>query len=259
MNGYIQRSKGDFANGTPTHRQARGHGPCPAHGQENREDQGSTKDDSRGMRGIGQDSQKSDSEPRRRRRLYVSEDGTRCDTDTALEREWKSGAEASFRSDRNSGSALGARHDTEHEAGRRGKTRSRKVFEGKGKKKLKTVAREFKSELTAKATDSEKAFADILINAGIKYKFQNIFKMGNTFSIVDFFLPDYATVVEIDGGYHNTTEQSAKDEARTRDLLKRHVNIVRVVRFKNEELSLGTDYVLRKMARAIIPWIKWEL
>lgn len=113
-------AEGDFANGTPTHRQARGHGPCPAHGQENREDQGSTKDDSRGMRGIGQDSQKSDSEPRRRRRLYVSEDGTRCDTDTALEREWKSGAEASFRSDRNSGSALGARHDTEHEAGRRG-------------------------------------------------------------------------------------------------------------------------------------------
>jgi very-short-patch-repair endonuclease len=83
--------------------------------------------------------------------------------------------------------------------------------------------------------------------------------MGNTFSIVDFFLPDYATVVEIDGGYHNTTEQSAKDKARTRELLKRHVNIVRVVRFKNEELSLGTDYVLRKMARAIIPWIKWEL
>lgn len=135
MNGYIQRSKGDSANGTHTDRQARRNGPCPAHGQENRKDQSPAKDDSRGMRGIGQDSQKSDSEPRRRRRLYVSEDGTRCDTDTALEREWKSGAEASFRSDRNSGSALGARHDTEHEAGRRGKTRSRKVFEGKGKKK----------------------------------------------------------------------------------------------------------------------------
>lgn len=258
MNGYIQRSKSDSANGTAAHRQARGHGPCPAHGQENREDQSSARNHRTGMRGVGQDSQKSDSEPRRRRRLYVSEDGTRCDTDTALEREWKSGAEASFRSDRNSGSALGARHDTEHEAGRRGKTRARKVFEGKGKKKLKTVAREFKSELIAKATDSEKAFAGILSNAGIKYKFQNIFKMGSTFSIVDFFLPDYATVVEIDGGYHNTPEQSVKDEVRTRELLKRHGNIARVVRFKNEELSLGADYILRKMARAIIPWMRWE-
>ncbi len=259
MNGYIQRSKGDSANGTHTDRQARRNGPCPAHGQENRKDQSPAKDDSRGMRGIGQDGQKSNSESRGCRRLYVSADRTGCGVNSALEREWKSGAEARFRSDRKAASALGTRHDTEHEAGRRGKTRARKVFDGKGKKKLKTVAREFKSELTAKATDSEKAFADILSNAGIKYKFQNIFKMGNTFSIVDFFLPDYATVVEIDGGYHNTTEQSAKDEARTRELLKRHVNIVRVVRFKNEELSLGTDYVLRKMARAIIPWMKWEL
>lgn len=259
MNGYIRHSEADPASGVAAHREARGYGAGSAPRQKNRENQSPTKDNSAGMRRLGENSKKGDSKSRGRRRLYVSADGTCCDTDTAWKKEWKSGAEASCLSDRNSGAALDARYDIQYEAGGRRKTRARKVFERTCRKKLKTVACEFKSELTAKATDSERAFADILSKAGIKYKFQNIFKMGNTFSIVDFFLPDYATVVEIDGGYHNTPEQAAKDEARTRELLKRHVNIVRVVRFKNEELSLGTDYVLRKMARAIIPWMKWEL
>lgn len=162
MDGHIRRSEDAVTGGPYAHREAGGDGPCTPSRPEDRQNPREAGSPRSGVRGLRQDGQKSHREPHSRRTFYISADGPCRHTRTALEREWKSGPEAGFRSDRKAASALGTRHDTEHEAGRRGKARARKVFDGKGKKKLKTVAREFKSDLTAKATDSEKAFADIL-------------------------------------------------------------------------------------------------
>ena len=93
----------------------------------------------------------------------------------------------------------------------------------------------------------------ILDRHGIRYEFQKPLLKRKDFYIVDFFLKDYATVVEVDGGYHFTEEQQMKDAARTEAILRKD-RYARVVRFKNEEVFCGDAFVLRKLAQAICPW-----
>lgn len=93
----------------------------------------------------------------------------------------------------------------------------------------------------------------ILDRHGIRYEFQKALIKRNDFYIVDFFLKDYATVVEVDGGYHFTPEQQTKDAARTEAILRKN-RFARVVRFTNEEVFCGDMPVLQKLVQSICPW-----
>ena len=120
-------------------------------------------------------------------------------------------------------------------------------------KELQRIARGYALELTEKATEAEKAFAEILSARGIRFEFQHPFQRGESFAIVDFWLPDYGVIVEIDGGYHNTHEQKLKDAERSAFLLKKE-KIRKVVRFSNEQAIGDEDAILKELARHIVPW-----
>ena len=87
---------------------------------------------------------------------------------------------------------------------------------------------------------------------GFRYEFQKPFNHSDTFAIVDFYLPDYSVVVEIDGGYHLDPEQAWRDGLRTGRLLNKN-NIKKVVRFTNEEVLSDAERVVRKLCREILP------
>lgn len=90
--------------------------------------------------------------------------------------------------------------------------------------------------LRANATESELIFADRLEKAGIKYIFQKGFIVGDCYCIADFYLPKpYKTVIEIDGDYHFSPQQIAKDKWRDSYLIKDRG--FKVVRIKNIEVN----------------------
>ena len=115
------------------------------------------------------------------------------------------------------------------------------------------MAAKYVQELTRRATPAELAMKTILERNSIRYEFQKALIKRNDFYIVDFFLNDYATVVEVDGGYHFTPEQQAKDAARTEAILRKD-RFARVVRFTNEEVFKGENFVLRRLTQSICPW-----
>ncbi len=59
--------------------------------------------------------------------------------------------------------------------------------------------------------------------------------------ILDFYCPAEKLAIELDGGYHNTQEQSAKDKER--DLILKSYGI-KVLRFRNELVFRNIDGVL---------------
>ena len=59
--------------------------------------------------------------------------------------------------------------------------------------------------------------------------------------ILDFYCPAERIAIELDGGYHNTQKQSAKDKKR--DLILKSYGI-KVLRFKNELIFRNCDEVL---------------
>lgn len=120
-------------------------------------------------------------------------------------------------------------------------------------KEIQRIARAFSRELEEKATPAERAFAEMLAAHGIRFDFQHPFRRGKTFAIVDFWLPDYGVIVEIDGGYHNEPQQFQRDTARSADLMRKE-KVRRVVRFTNEQAMGDDDPLLKELARQIVPW-----
>lgn len=102
------------------------------------------------------------------------------------------------------------------------------------KAKLGDKAKKFRADLVKNQTPSETKMKAILKFMGIKYEFQKIFYTETTFYIVDFYLPDRNIVIELDGGYHNTKEQKAKDRKRSKALMG---EIDGVYRLKNEAVE----------------------
>lgn len=102
------------------------------------------------------------------------------------------------------------------------------------KKRLKDKAEDFRSDLIKKQTRSEARMKVVLKELNVKYEFQKIFYTEKSFYIVDFYLPEYNVVIEVDGGYHNDKEQKVKDNNRT---LKLTEDINHVYRIKNESVD----------------------
>jgi very-short-patch-repair endonuclease len=125
----------------------------------------------------------------------------------------------------------------------RDKVRGSKVLRNQARKdrikriikaRLGDKAKKFRTDLVKNQTPSETKMKAILKFMGIKYEFQKIFYTETTFYIVDFYLPDENIVIELDGGYHNTKEQKAKDRKRSKALMG---EIDGVYRLKNEAVE----------------------
>jgi very-short-patch-repair endonuclease len=88
--------------------------------------------------------------------------------------------------------------------------------------------------LRKRITPAERVMLSLLKSVGLRYKFQKVFFIkGGTFYIVDFWLPEKRTVIEIDGMQHyRSRKQNSYDEKRT-EYLER-VKKVKVIRFTNE-------------------------
>ena len=63
--------------------------------------------------------------------------------------------------------------------------------------------------------------------------------------IVDFVCLEKKLIIEVDGGYHNTSDQNELDEERTFELEQKH--LFKVIRFTNEEVKNDVKAVLSKI------------
>ena len=83
-----------------------------------------------------------------------------------------------------------------------------------------------KKMLRQNATLSELKIKEKLKLCNIRAMFQKGFILGKNFCIVDFYIPKYRLVLEIDGEYHNTIKQKARDENRDYYLSKQRKRTV---------------------------------
>ena len=101
-------------------------------------------------------------------------------------------------------------------------------------------------QLRKRMTPAEKRLWEALRNrrlAGLKFRRQHPY---STF-ILDFYCPQYGLVVEVDGGIHEYAQQASQDAERTAYL---NTQGIRVIRFRNEEISHGFPGVLRRISDA---------
>lgn len=134
---------------------------------------------------------------------------------------------------------------------RRLRKKREKQKAGRAKKKTLKIINQFKDELKEKATLAERRFEQILQKGKFKYEFQKVFKTGSGYKVVDFHLPDYDIVVEIDGNYHDDPKQQKYDQERTRAILKVG-RIKKVLRLTNEEIL---DDIPAKILKKLIIFI----
>ena len=105
--------------------------------------------------------------------------------------------------------------------------------------KLHENAENNKHALTINATSTELKMKLLLNELGVKYEFQKIYYVGYSFYIVDFYIPEYNLVVEIDGQQHYNWNDKIYDRLRTENLV--YLNgVKRVVRFDNKDLTVDT-------------------
>lgn len=102
-----------------------------------------------------------------------------------------------------------------------------------------------RAKLIQTATKSERELIGFLKSEGIKYEFQKIFYYDSSYYIVDFYIPSAKLVIEVDGRYHDSSEQQRDDQLRTRRL-KSICGVNELIRFANDELK-NKDFVVNKM------------
>lgn len=79
---------------------------------------------------------------------------------------------------------------------------------------------------------------------GIKFRRQHPVNLY----IADFYCHKYKLIIEIDGEYHFTKEQIAKDLERTKNL---NENGLQIIRFTNNDISENIENVLQKILEKI--------
>lgn len=100
----------------------------------------------------------------------------------------------------------------------------------KNKERVK-LAKRYQKELIDNATYYEKKFIPYL--KGISYEFQKIIFVSDwTFFIVDFYIPKFKTVIEIDGIQHKSNKDY--DAFRTKQLKLNGIR--KVIRFTNIDI-----------------------
>ncbi len=78
-------------------------------------------------------------------------------------------------------------------------------------------------------TNAEKEFQSFIREfRHIKSIFNQAFNICDNIYFADCYLPKYKTIIEIDGGYHNTNSQQFKDERRTIYLNSVGIEVIRL-------------------------------
>lgn len=109
-------------------------------------------------------------------------------------------------------------------------------------KQLQETAQFYRTTLIEKQTESEKIMKALLKLININYEFQKIIYTTKAFYIVDFYLPDYNLIFEIDGEYHNDPIQKYKDKNRTFEL--KSLGYSNLYRYTNESVNKLTEQML---------------
>lgn len=89
----------------------------------------------------------------------------------------------------------------------------------------------YKIQLIKRATKEELIFKQYLDDNNIRYMFQKGF-LKPFHRIVDFYLPQYRLIIEIDGGYHNDT----KDKDNIKDRIWKRFRTLRIL---NSDVNNG--------------------
>lgn len=85
------------------------------------------------------------------------------------------------------------------------------------------------SDLRLKPTPAEAKLRQDLIAHNVTHIFQHVMFLSQyAYRIADFYLPDYRTIIELDGSYHDIPEIKAYDQS------KDSQTKIRVLRYKNE-------------------------
>jgi very-short-patch-repair endonuclease len=188
-------------------------------------------------------------EPRAKRRVRVEADRAGNDTNACGPYGREKASQKGKYPD-----AVGAGYRIQHKGRRRSEKAGASRLSDRQLRNMRKCEQRYARDLRKTATDAEKKFASFLKRTGIRYEFQKPVEIADRFYIVDFYLWEYATVIEIDGGYHETEAQRAKDDARTKDLsLKREYS--RILRISNDEVMAMSDAEKRDwLAKNIFPW-----
>ena len=107
------------------------------------------------------------------------------------------------------------------------------------KESSKDISERFRKELVSKATGAELKFKQFLDKNMVAYKFQKIVYVSidckQKFYIADFFFKQYNLIVELDGGYHNTSDQKIKDDIRTMHLRRAGYFVLRFDNLRTDD------------------------
>lgn len=90
-----------------------------------------------------------------------------------------------------------------------------------------------RKDLFSLRSTAEKAANNIITRLGYKTVLQRSFFTGRKTYFADIYIPSLNTVVEIDGGYHMTSEQRRLDKNRTASL--RRLGVKHILRLTNRE------------------------
>jgi very-short-patch-repair endonuclease len=96
----------------------------------------------------------------------------------------------------------------------------------------------------------ELKFRVMLLEMGVRYIWQNPFYDKDRYVCVDFYLPEYNIVIEIDGNVHGKPEKVQYDLERTMYLKKVH-GVAKVVRFSNLDITNNIEMVRKEVVSVI--------
>ena len=105
---------------------------------------------------------------------------------------------------------------------------------------------EYARQMLENPTIGESLLYKYFSNNKIKYFPQQIICCQHSY-IMDVYLPDYHLDIEVDGGYHRTREQQAKDWARSKDIFDTFR--IKTIRLTNKQLETG--YFVTKLENAL--------
>lgn len=93
----------------------------------------------------------------------------------------------------------------------------------------------YAEQLKQRYTKTEKIFGDYLWENKVYFKFQKGFLVP-FHRIVDFYLPDFNLIIEIDGGYHQDEKTNAKDTLKDEVWIRKGYTTIRIL---NEDVLNG--------------------
>lgn len=104
-------------------------------------------------------------------------------------------------------------------------------------KRLKRIAHLYAQQLVRNATRPERYVKQLLNHLRIKYTFQKVFMLDETFRIVDFYfkMGRRKIAIELDGEHHFTPEGKEYDAHREK-MIRARYNFVEFVRYPNSEV-----------------------